>query len=47
MRKMVVVSAALLALGALCNFAQAQPTPKFFFEGDIVRGNPPEGGMSP
>jgi hypothetical protein len=47
MRKMEVVSVALLALGELCNFAQAQPAPKFFFEDDIVRGNTPDGATGP
>jgi hypothetical protein len=47
MRKIVIVSAALLAPDALCNFAQAQTAPKLFFEGDIVRGNTPDGATGP
>ena len=47
MRKMLAVSAALLALPALSDFARAQAAPKFFFEGDIVRGNTPDGATGP
>jgi len=47
MRKVLVVSAALLALPALSDIARAQAAPKFFFEGDIVRGNTPDGATGP
>ena len=47
MRKILAVSAALLALPALCDFARAQAAAKLFFEGDIVRGNTPDGATGP
>jgi hypothetical protein len=47
MRKIMVVSAALLTLPALFDVARAQAAPKFFFEGDIVRGNTPDGATGP
>ena len=47
MRKVAVVLAALLALPALSDLAQAQAAPKLFFEGDIVRGNTPDGATGP
>jgi hypothetical protein len=46
-RKIMVVSAALLALPALFGVARAQTAQKFFFEGDIVRGNTPDGATGP
>jgi hypothetical protein len=47
MRKILAVSAALIALAAVSGFARAQTAPKFFFEGDIVRGNTPDGATGP
>src|ERR1700686_3469504 len=47
MRTIVLVSVTLLALPALFDEARAQAAPQFFFEGDIVRGNTPDGATGP
>jgi hypothetical protein len=47
MRKMMAISAVLLAVPAFAGLARAQATQKFFFEGDIVRGNTPDGATGP
>jgi hypothetical protein len=47
MRKILVVLAGLLALPASSDFARAQTPQRLFLEGDIVRGNTPDGATGP
>jgi len=47
MRRIMVVLAGMLAISVCAGTAHAQATQKLFVEGDIVRGNTPDGATGP
>jgi hypothetical protein len=47
MRKLLIALAGVLAVPASSDFVRAQAPQKLFLEGDIVRGNTPDGATGP